>query len=322
MTAPLLEISNLATYYPTARGVVRAVDGVDLVLHEAETLGLVGESGCGKSALGLSIMRLIESPGYIAADRVMFRGEDLLAKPARAMRDIRGKQISMIFQDPSSTLDPVVRIGDQIAEVVRHHTSLGAAAVRERVVEMLRRVGIPQPEQRYRSYPHEFSGGMQQRVVIACALILHPTLVIADEPTTALDVTVQAQILELLRELKESETGTAIMLVSHDLGVIAETCERVCVMYAGNIVEAAATETILSSPRHPYTVGLIASIPRLELDDQDLAPIPGTVADPIDPPSGCKFHPRCPQAFDRCRVEQPRLRNLGDGAAVACHLYE
>ncbi len=238
------------------------------------------------------------------------------------MRDIRGKQISMIFQDPSSTLDPVVRIGDQIAEVVRHHTSLGAAAVRERVVEMLRRVGIPQPEQRYRSYPHEFSGGMQQRVVIACALILHPTLVIADEPTTALDVTVQAQILELLRELKESETGTAIMLVSHDLGVIAETCERVCVMYAGNIVEAAATETILSSPRHPYTVGLIASIPRLELDDQDLAPIPGTVADPIDPPSGCKFHPRCPQAFDRCRVEQPRLRNLGDGAAVACHLYE
>ena len=322
MTAALLEITGLATHYPTARGVVRAVDGVDLTLGEAQTLGLVGESGCGKSALGLSIMGLIEPPGRIAAGRILFRGEDLLAKPPRALRRLRGRHISMIFQDPAATLDPVICIGEQIAEIVRHHTPLGRAEIRELVVETLHRVGIPQPERRYRNYPHEFSGGMQQRVVIACALILGPALVIADEPTTALDVTVQAQILDLIAELQAGETGTAVLMVSHDFGVIAETCERVAVMYAGNIVETAATAIVLDAPRHPYTAGLIASIPRPELDQQELSPIPGTVADPVAPPAGCKFHPRCPRAFDRCRIERPQLRETDRDIAVACHLYD
>ncbi|MGH7264132.1 MAG: ABC transporter ATP-binding protein, partial [Candidatus Rokuibacteriota bacterium] len=299
--APLLEVVDLHTEFATRRGVVRAVDGASLTVRHGEAVGLVGESGCGKSALALSIMGLIEPPGRVSAGRVLFEGEDLLARPAAEMRRLRGQALSMIFQDPTATLNPVLPVGRQIAEVVRHHRGASAREARARAMEMLRLVGIPSPEQRYGRYPHEFSGGMQQRVIIACALVLGPRLVIADEPTTALDVTIQSQILDLLRDLQAGAAGTAVVLISHDLGVVAEMCERVYVMYAGNVVETGPTAEILERPQHPYTAGLLASIPRLDVEDQALAPIPGAVADPLRPPAGCKFHPRCPHAFDRCR---------------------
>jgi oligopeptide/dipeptide ABC transporter ATP-binding protein len=238
------------------------------------------------------------------------------------MRRIRGARISMIFQDPTSTLNPVLPIGEQIAELLRHHGGARGRQARDRVIEMLELVGIPEAARRYRSYPHELSGGMQQRVIIACALILHPELVIADEPTTALDVTVQAQILDLLRRLQASERGTAILLISHDLGVVAQLCERICVVYAGQVVESGTTGQVLDRPAHPYTKGLIASIPRMAAGRDDLEPIPGTVADPIDPPPGCRFHPRCRWAVERCRIERPALRPLQDGRLAACHLAE
>jgi oligopeptide/dipeptide ABC transporter ATP-binding protein len=232
----------------------------------------------------------------------------------------------MIFQDPTSTLNPVLKVGEQVAELLRHHAPKGtkpsAKEIRRRVVEMFARVGIPSPDQRYDAYPHEMSGGMQQRVIIACALILHPDLVIADEPTTALDVTVQAQILELLRSLKAGERNTAIIMITHDLGVVAQMCDRTCVVYAGRIVETGPTERILLAPRHPYTVGLIASIPRLDAEQGELKPIPGIVADPIAPPPGCRFHPRCPHVMPRCRVEVPVLTHEAAGARVACHLFD
>ena len=320
--APLLEVVDLHTQFATRRGVVRAVDGASLAVRHGEAVGLVGESGCGKSALGLSIMGLIEPPGRVVAGHVLFEGQDLLDRPAAEVRRLRGQAISMIFQDPTATLNPVLPVGRQIAEVVRHHRGVSAREARARAIEMLRAVGIPSPEQRYDRYPHEFSGGMQQRVIIACALILGPKLVIADEPTTALDVTIQSQILDLLQELQAGAAGTAVVLISHDLGVVAEMCERVYVMYAGNVVETGATAAILERPRHPYTAGLLASIPRLDAEDQALAPIPGGVADPVRPPAGCKFHPRCPHAFERCRAERPALRAGAGGHAVACHLYD
>jgi oligopeptide/dipeptide ABC transporter ATP-binding protein len=318
----LLQVEDLFTQFETKRGVLRAVDGVSFALERGEALGIVGESGSGKSAIAQSIMRLIEPPGRIAGGRILLDGEDLLAMPAEAMRRVRGARISMIFQDPTSTLNPVLPVGEQIAELLRHHADLSPRAAKARVVEMLESVGIANAAARYRSYPHEMSGGMQQRVIIACALILHPELVIADEPTTALDVTVQAQILDLLRRLQASERNTAIILITHDLGVVAQMCERICVVYAGSIVEAGSVRQILEGPRHPYTLGLIASIPRLAAEQDSLQPIPGAVADPIDPPSGCKFHPRCRHAMDRCRTERPALRRLDDGALVACHLVE
>ncbi|MEQ9815296.1 MAG: ABC transporter ATP-binding protein [Azospirillaceae bacterium] len=322
MSDALLTISGLETRYRTSRGDLRAVDGASLTVRSGEAVGLVGESGCGKSALGQSIMRLIQPPGRITGGRIEFAGRDLLTLGDREMRRLRGREIAMIFQDPMATLDPVQRIGDQIAELLEFHTDLGRAAIRKRVVEMLEQVGIPQPAARYRNYPHEFSGGMQQRAIIAAALILQPRLVIADEPTTALDVTVQAQILDLLRRLQESRTNTAIILVSHDLGVVSQLCDRVCVMYSGEVIEEASTGEILADPRHPYTVGLIASMPRLDVEGQTLNPIPGSVPDAINPPPGCKFAPRCPRAMDRCRVERPVLRDQGSGRSVACHLYD
>jgi len=322
MSDALLTISDLETRYRTSRGDLRAVDGASLTVRPGEAVGLVGESGCGKSALGQSIMRLIQPPGRITGGRIDFAGRDLLTLGDREMRRLRGREIAMIFQDPMATLDPVQRIGDQIAELLEFHTDLGRTAIRKRVVEMLDEVGIPQPAARYRNYPHEFSGGMQQRAIIAAALILQPRLVIADEPTTALDVTVQAQILDLLRRLQESQTNTAIILVSHDLGVVSQLCDRVCVMYSGEVIEEASTGEILADPRHPYTVGLIASMPRLDVEGQTLNPIPGSVPDAINPPPGCKFAPRCPRAMDRCRIERPVLRDHGSGRSVACHLYD
>jgi len=323
VSEPLLSIENLVTRFPTKRGRLTAVDGVSLTLERRETLGLVGESGSGKSVLGLSVMRLVQPPGKIESGTIRFAGTSLLDLGADEMRKLRGQRLAMIFQDPTATLNPVLTIGEQIGEVLRWHLpSIRPAELRERVVEMLDRVGIPNASQRFGDYPHEFSGGMQQRVIIAAALILNPALVIADEPTTALDVTVQAQILDLLRRLKDGEPETAIILVSHDLGVVGEMCERIAVMYAGNLVEVAAADDILDDPKHPYTVGLIASIPRLDREVGALNPIPGRLADPVSPPPGCKFHPRCIHAFDRCRVERPVLKMLSPGRQVACHLHD
>ena len=318
----LLEIDGLTTEFATRRGPLQAVDGVGFGLDRGGALGIVGESGSGKSAIAQSIMRLIAPPGRIVAGRILFDGEDLLAQPEAAMRRIRGARISMIFQDPTSTLNPVLPIGEQIAELLRYHGAARGRKARDRVIEMLELVGIPEAGRRYRSYPHELSGGMQQRVIIACALILHPELVIADEPTTALDVTVQAQILDLLRRLQASERGTAILLISHDLGVVAQLCERICVVYAGQVAEIGTTGQVLDRPAHPYTMGLIASIPRMAAERDELEPIPGAVADPIAPPPGCRFHPRCRWAIARCRIERPALRPLRDGRLAACHLAE
>ena len=319
--AQLLTVSDLVTEFATARGALRAVDGASIEVAKGETVGLVGESGCGKTALGLSILRLIEPPGRIAGGTIRLEGEDLLGKSDEEMRRLRGHKLSMIFQDPTSTLNPVVPIGAQIAELARTHLGCGRREARRLAIDMLGAVGIPSPGQRYTSYPHELSGGMQQRVIIACALLLNPRLVIADEPTTALDVTVQGQILDLLARLASGKSGTAVVLISHDLGVVAETCARVYVMYCGKVVESGPTERILAEPLHPYTQGLLASIPKIDGNAGELSPIPGTVADPLSPPAGCRFHPRCLHAFERCRMEEPKLRDRG-GRSVACHLYE
>jgi oligopeptide/dipeptide ABC transporter ATP-binding protein len=317
----LLEVEDLVTEFGTRGGALRAVDRVSFALDRGETLGIVGESGSGKSAIAQSIMRLVQPPGRIAGGRIRLDGEDLLALPEPAMRRVRGARVAMIFQDPTSTLNPVLTVGEQIAELLRCHRGLGRRQARAEGIAMLERVGIPAASTRYDSFPHELSGGMQQRVIIACALILHPELVIADEPTTALDVTVQAQILDLLRRLREGERGTAIILITHNLGIVAELCERVAVVYSGRIVEIGPVRRILEAPRHPYTAGLIASIPRLGETGGELQPIPGTVADPLRPPPGCRFHPRCPRAFERCRTEAPPAYKQPDGA-VACHLHD
>ena len=321
MTDVLLDIKNLHTHYPTKKGIVRAVNGVSLQLRRGEVLGLVGESGSGKSVLARSIMRLIDSPGRIVEGEIIFDGENLLKKKSADMRDIRGDRISMIFQDPTVTLNPVLRIGDQIEEVFRVHRGMGRKEAREKSLEALRLVGIPQPEQRIDHFPFEFSGGMQQRVVIAIAMALDPELLIADEPTTALDVTIQLQIIRLLKRL-QSEHGSAIILITHDMGVVAELCETVAVAYAGEIVEHADLATVLENPKHPYTVGLIESIPRLEDDSgKRLKAISGALADPTNLPSGCSFHPRCPFVKPECREVEPKLKEIAPGHRVACHLY-
>jgi oligopeptide/dipeptide ABC transporter ATP-binding protein len=314
----LLEIDDLRVEYPARRGTVRAVDGVSLRLARGTTLGIVGESGCGKSTVGQAILQLIPPPGRISGGRIVFEGQDLQTLSQEALRRLRGDRIAMIFQDPTATLNPVMPVGAQIAELFRwHRPELGRADVGRKVVALLDRVGIAEPERRVHAYPHELSGGMRQRVVIACALALDPALVVADEPTTALDVTVQAQILELARSLQQ-ERGTALILISHDLGVIAEMCDRVAVMYAGAIVEMGAVDDVLENPRHPYTKGLIASRPRIEQPDQEIRPIPGSVPDLAHPPAGCPFHPRCALADATCRATAPVLRTIG-AQDVACH---
>jgi peptide/nickel transport system ATP-binding protein len=321
--APLLEVDGLKTHFFTRDGIVRAVDGVSFSVLAGETLAIVGESGCGKSVTSLSIMRLVTSPpGRIIAGQVRFEGSDLLAIPEREMRDIRGKDISMIFQEPMTSLNPVLTIGRQIIETLVLHERISRKAAVARTVEMLRLVGIPEPAQRIRQYPHELSGGMRQRVMIAMALACNPKLLIADEPTTALDVTVQAQILDLMAALK-AKTGTAIILITHNLGLVAEMAQRVIVMYAGKKVEEATVEGLFAQPRHPYTRSLLGSVPRLGASlaptgTMRLAEIPGVVPSLKEAIAGCIFAPRCGLATDRCRKAYPPLEEKGSGHWVAC----
>jgi peptide/nickel transport system ATP-binding protein len=319
----LLEVDDLRTYFFTRDGVVRAVDGVSFSVARGETLALVGESGCGKSVTSLSILRLVGSPpGRTVAGRVLFEGRDLLALPEPEMRAIRGDAISMVFQEPMTSLNPVLTIGRQIAEVLMLHRGLTSDEAKQRAVEMLRMVRIPEPERRVEEYPHQLSGGMRQRVMIAMALACEPRLLIADEPTTALDVTIQAQILDLMRELKE-RTGAAIVLITHDLGVVAEMAQRVVVMYAGRKVEEAPAAELFAHPRHPYTRGLLDSIPKLGAAGghngaRRLSEISGTVPSLLEPIAGCAFAPRCAYATERCRREYPPLEEKGPGHSAAC----
>ncbi|MFN2226565.1 MAG: ABC transporter ATP-binding protein [Anaerolineae bacterium] len=321
----ILDVRGLKTYFYTEDGIVQAVDGVDLHVGRGEVLGLVGESGCGKSVTSFSIMRLVGIPGKIVAGEILFEEQDLLRLPEPEMRHIRGNRISMIFQQPSSCLNPVFRIGDQILEVLDVHQQLGKEVGRRRAVELLRTVGIPEPERRLDAYPHELSGGMAQRVMIAMALACVPELLIADEPTTALDVTIQAQILDLLRSLRE-RTGTSIILITHDLGIVAEMCDRVAVMYAGRIVEETDVASLFAQPHHPYTTGLIGSVPVLGQVRDKLHVIPGTVPNLIDLPPGCKFAPRCQARVEHnleiCTREEPDLRLARPRHIVRCWLYQ
>jgi peptide/nickel transport system ATP-binding protein len=320
----LLEISGLKTYFDTDDGTVRAVDGVDLTIDRGETLGVVGESGCGKTVTAMTVLKLIQMPpGRIAAGSVVWRGRDLVPLGATEMRKIRSKEIAIIFQEPMTSLNPVYTVGQQIAEVLRLHEGLNRRDAMDRTVEMLRLVNIPTPERRVHDYPHQFSGGMRQRVMIAMALSCNPQLLIADEPTTALDVTIQAQILDLLGEMK-SRFGMAIMLITHAMGVVAETAQRVVVMYAGRVVEEASVERLFAQPLHPYTQGLIRSIPRIDTSvgkKQRLEAIAGLVPSLIDPPPGCRFAPRCKFAKPACTEAVPELRAVETGHKVACILY-
>ncbi len=329
MNAPegstLLEVSGLQTFFFTRSGVLKAVDGVSFSLARGETLAVVGESGCGKSMAALSVMRLVpDPPGRIVGGRVLLEGRDLLALDEDAMRNVRGNELSMIFQEPMTSLNPVLTIGEQIGEAIRLHQDLPASEVRARAVEMLKKVRIPEAAQRAAEYPHQLSGGMRQRAMIAMALACNPKVLIADEPTTALDVTIQAQILELIVELQR-ETGTALILITHDLGIVAETAQRVVVMYAGRKVEEAGVEDLFAEPLHPYTQGLMASIPRLPsmrgagaAAGERLAEIPGMVPALTNLPQGCLFAPRCPRADDRCRADYPAYEEKHPGHSVAC----
>jgi oligopeptide/dipeptide ABC transporter ATP-binding protein len=320
-TTPLLDVRGLHTVFDTDDGLVPAVNGVSFSVEKGETLGLVGESGCGKSVTAFSIMRLIPSPpGRITEGEIRFRGGDLLSLPEDEMRGLRGNEISMIFQEPMTALNPVYTVGDQIGEAIRLHQKVGRAEARNRSREMLEHVGIPSAPQRLDEYPHQLSGGMRQRVMIAMALACRPALLLADEPTTALDVTIQAQILDLLRRLQE-EMEMAIVLITHDLGVVAEVADRVAVMYGGRIVEQAPVEELFRSPRHPYTIGLLESIPRVEERVQRLRVIPGTVPPPVALPRGCAFHPRCPFRNERCAVVEPDLEKTGSSSRVRCHRW-
>ena len=315
---PLLDVRGLVTEFHSSEGVFKAVDGVSFSVARGETLGIVGESGCGKSVTSLSVMGLIpRPPGKIPAGEIVFEGRDLLTLSSRQMRDVRGNDISMIFQEPMTSLNPVYTVGQQIMEGILLHEDISEAEARERAIEMLRLVRIPSPEGRVDDYPHQMSGGMRQRVMIAMALACNPKLLIADEPTTALDVTIQAQILDLMRDLRE-RTGTAIMLITHDLGVIAELADRVVVMYAGKVVEEARVGDLFTDPQHPYTLGLLGSIPKMDVDEVRLATIEGSVPNPYNMPAGCKFNPRCPFADDKCRQEVPALIEVKPGHKVAC----
>jgi oligopeptide/dipeptide ABC transporter ATP-binding protein len=303
----LLRIRDLHVHFDTDAGTVRAVDGVSYDVRRGETLALVGESGCGKSVSSMSILRLVPCPpGRLAGGQIEFEGEDLIAADEARMRALRGKHIAMIFQEPMSSLNPVYTVGDQIAESIILHQGVDAEIAREQTIHLLERVGIPSPDRRIDEYPHQMSGGMCQRVMIALALACNPKLLIADEPSTALDVTIQAQILELMRKI-QSESGMSILLITHDLGVVAEMADRVVVMYAGSVVESADAIELFKRPRHPYTAGLFHSIPRLDTEETKLEPIEGNVPDAMSFPQGCKFHPRCRFAVERCRREAPPL---------------
>ena len=315
----LLDVRDISVTFHSSDGPpARAVEAVSLAVDAGETLAIVGESGCGKSVTGLTIMRLVPAPpGVIEGGEVFFEGVDLLGLPEPEMRSIRGSKITMIFQEPTTSLNPVFTVGFQIAEAIHAHQKVTKAEAKERVIELLRRVQIPSPEERFTSYPHQMSGGMRQRVMIAMALACNSKLLIADEPTTALDVTIQAQILELLEELRR-ETGMAIILITHDLGVVAGTADRVAVMYAGRIVEQAPVGELFDAPRHPYTRGLLRSIPSRNASKARLPVIPGTVPEAAHKPPACHFHPRCPHAQSVCREKEPELRELSPGRLTRC----
>jgi oligopeptide/dipeptide ABC transporter ATP-binding protein len=320
MTVPLLELENLHTSFYTDAGIARSVDGVSLRVGAGETVGVVGESGCGKSVTALSILRLVRPPGRIEeGSRIRFEGRDLLTLAEREMQRVRGNRIAMVFQEPMTALNPVFTVGDQIAEVARIHAGMSKKEAWQKAIEMLHLVGIPAPEQRASEYPHQLSGGMRQRVVIAMALVMNPALIIADEPTTALDVTIQAQILELMAELTK-RLGTAILLITHDLGVVAENCSRVIVMYAGEVVEEALTAELFAHPHHPYTEGLLGAMPRVGGEAERLATIPGTVPPPTAWPAGCRFRDRCPYSWERCEREHPPLYQINAAHTSRCHL--
>ncbi len=320
VTEPVLQIKNLRTHFFTDQGVVPAVDGVDLEVYPGQTLGVVGESGCGKSVTGMSAMRLVAPPGRIVDGEILLRGENLLKLSEVEMSHRRGKDLGMIFQEPMTSLDPLYPICDPLMEAVQAHRKekMPKADAMAEAVRLLASVGIPDPERRARSYPHEMSGGMRQRIMIAVALSCRPAVLIADEPTTALDVTVQAQILSLLRDL-QSETGTGILMITHNLGLVAENCHTVAVMYAGKVVEKASVQDIFKRPRHPYTQGLLRAVPRLDHPaKQPLPTIPGMVPNPLRLPVGCRFQTRCAFVTDRCRQEQPPLEAVGTGHLAAC----
>ena len=322
MAEKLLDIRGLKTWFKTDDGVVRAVDGVDLHLDRGETLGVVGESGCGKTVTARSVLKLIDMPpGRFEAGEILWKGRNLIPLPAEEMDKIRAREIAIIFQEPMTSLNPVYTVGYQIGEVLRQHEKLSRKQAVEGAVEMLRLVNIPNPAKRVHDYPHQFSGGMRQRVMIAMALSCKPQLLIADEPTTALDVTIQAQILELMQEMKD-RLGMSIMLITHAMGVVAETCQRVVVMYAGKVVEEAPVEALFADPRHPYTQGLIRSIPRVDraAAKERLEAIPGTVPSLLSPPPGCRFAARCKHAMDVCVTAMPPLKEVGPGHRVACVL--
>jgi len=313
----LLEVRDLVVEFETARGTVRAVDGVSLTIGRGATLGLVGESGCGKSVTSLAVLRLLEPNARIRGGSIRFDGMDVLALDERGMRALRGARMAMIFQEPMTSLNPVFTVGAQIGETLRVHQGIDRAAALARAVELMRLVEIPDAERRARAYPHELSGGMRQRVMIAMAIACEPALLVADEPTTALDVTIQAQILDLLRGLRQ-RLGMSLLLITHDLGVVAAEADEVAIMYAGRVVERAPTAPLFAAPAHPYTAALLASLPRLERRAGRLTAIPGRVPDPAHLPSGCRFRDRCPRATERCAAEDPTLAPIGPGRFVAC----
>ena len=317
----LLEVDGLKTHFIGRRGVTKAVDGISFALERGEILGIVGESGSGKSVASLSIMRLVDHPGRVVAGTIRFEGRDLLQLGREEMRQLRGRRMSMIFQEPGTSMNPVLKVGYQIAEAIRSHEAVPAEEARRRTIELMELVGIPDAERRVDQYPHQFSGGMLQRLMIAMGLSLSPSLLIADEPVTALDVTIQAQILDLLRDLRD-RTDAAVLLITHDMGVVAETCDRVIVMYLGQIVEEAPVGELFDHPKHPYTQGLLGSIPRIDAKQDWLTAIPGTIPNPLEVPSGCRFSNRCPQVMDVCRRVDPTLRSVGPGHRTACHLYD
>jgi oligopeptide/dipeptide ABC transporter ATP-binding protein len=321
MADPVLQLQDLTVQFHLKRGQLTAVDGVTLTVHRSETFGLVGESGSGKTVTARSIMRLVPiPPGEMVRGRILFEGENILEKSAQEMRALRGKKVAMVFQEPMSALNPVFPVGNQIADALRTNLGLSRKQAKARVLELMQLVGIPSPASRYRHYVHEFSGGMRQRVMLAMALSCHPTFLIADEPTTALDVTIQATILELIRSMIE-RFSMSLIFITHNLGVVAHTCDTIGVMYASHLVELGKKEEIFAHPLHPYTVGLLNSIPRLHTRTKFLTPIKGLVCNMLEPPSGCKFNPRCEHAMDICTQERPALKEVAPGHFVACHLH-
>lgn len=321
MSETLLSVEDLRTYFYTYAGVVKAVDGITLQVNKGETLGLVGESGSGKTVTAQSIMRIVPQPGKIVRGTIEYQGKDLRRLTDSQMQKVRGKEIAYVPQDPTTTLDPVYSVGDQLAEVIMKHQLVSKRYALAKTTELLRSVEIPDPQIRIHQYPHELSGGTKQRIAIARALSCEPSLILADEPTTALDVTIQAQILELLKNLKE-KFNLAMVLITHDMGVVADTCDRVTVLYAGQVCETGTTEQVFEKPKHPYTEALLSSVPSLALRKEKLAVIPGNVPNLIQPPSGCRFHPRCSYAKQICVDKDPELESIGDGRLVHCHRWK